>query len=128
MNEARGPGGPRLSAALAAYLGGPPPTRSDLERRALELFERAGMARPRVNTLIHTDGGPLEVDFCWPDRRLVVETDGFEHHGTRGAFERDRRRDQLLRAAGWTAVRVTWRQLYATPGDVIAAVAAGAGA
>jgi hypothetical protein len=122
--KAEGPGAARLRAALAAYLGDQAAIRSELERRALELFDQAGLARPRINTLIDTQAGPLEVDFCWPDRRLVVETDGFEHHGTRGAFERDRRRDQLLRAAGWTPVRVTWRQLNATPGDVIAAVAA----
>jgi hypothetical protein len=114
----------RLRTALAAYGGDPHPTRSELERRALELFERAGAPRPAINTLIGTREGPLEVDFCWPDRRLIVEADGFEFHRTQAAFERDRRRDQLLRAAGWTPVRITWRQVNERPEEVIAAVRA----
>ena len=122
------PAATRLRAAVNAYAGAGLPARSELERRALELFERAGLARPRVNTLVSTPAGPLEVDFCWPDRRLVVEADGFEFHRTRGAFERDRRRDQLLRLAGWTPVRVTWRQVHDSPSDVAAAVGAGAAA
>lgn len=118
------PAARRLRAALAAYLGEPPPTRSELERQALELFRRAGLPLPRINALVHTAEGPLEVDFCWPDRRLVVEADGFAFHRTRAAFERDRRRDQLLRAAGWAPVRTTWRQVSDSPWDLIAAVLA----
>jgi len=41
------------------------------------------------------------VDFVWRDQRLIVETDGWQAHGTRNAFERDRRRDADLLAAGW---------------------------
>jgi predicted transcriptional regulator of viral defense system len=116
------PAARRLRAALAAYFGGPVPTRRELERRALQLFDQAGLPRPRVNSLVPTGEGPLEVDFCWPDRRLVVEADTFEFHGTRAAFERDRRRDQLLRSAGWAPVRITWRQVNQAPGEVAAAV------
>lgn len=50
---------PRLGAALAAYSGDPPPTRSELERRALELFERSGVPRPAINVLVTTAEGPL---------------------------------------------------------------------
>jgi predicted transcriptional regulator of viral defense system len=105
------PAAARLRAALAAYSGEPPPTKTELEARALALFADAGLPRPRVNSLVATAEGPLEVDFCWPDRRLVVEADGFEWHRSRARFEDDRRRDQLLQAAGYAVVRVTWRQL-----------------
>jgi len=87
---------------------------------------RAG-GRPRVNTLVATAEGPLEVDFCWPDRRLVVEADSYEFHGTPAAFERDRRRDQLLKAAGWERLRVTWRQVNEHPQQVIEAMDPGSG-
>src|SRR5207237_467064 len=50
-------------------------------------------------------------DFVWRAQGLIVETDGLETHRTRQAFERDRRRDQRLVAAGWRVIRVTWRQL-----------------
>lgn len=46
---------------------------------------------------------------------LIVEADGRETHGTRKAFEDDRRRDVLLTAAGWTVLRFTWRQLTCEP-------------
>jgi hypothetical protein len=112
----------RLRSALAAYRGEAPPTRLEFERLALGLFERAGLPTPRVNTFVDTPAEPLEVDFCWPERRLIVEADSWEWHRTRARFENDRRRDQLLRRAGWTVVRITWRQLSDRPEEVLAAV------
>ena len=44
--------------------------------------------------------GPYEVDFLWTDVGLIVETDGWETHQTRSAFERDRLRDAKLKAHG----------------------------
>ena len=52
-----------------------------------------------------------EVDFLWPAERLVVEIDGFAFHSSSRTFERDRRRDAALTAAGYRVVRVTWRQI-----------------
>jgi REase_MTES_1575/Transcriptional regulator, AbiEi antitoxin len=117
------PGTAPLRAALVAY-SEPPPTREEFERRAFEVFAQAGLGRPQVNVLVETSQEQLEVDFCWPDRRLIVEADSWEHHKTRAAFERDRRRDQLLRAAGWTVIRITWRQLNEAPEEIIASLAA----
>ena len=71
---------------------------------------------PRTNNVTKGD----EVDFTWPDGRLMVEADSIRHHGTRAAFERDRRRDQQLTAAGWRVVRFTWRQVDETPAEVAA--------
>jgi very-short-patch-repair endonuclease len=67
--------------------------------------------------------GAFMVDAWWPSRRLVVEVDGFRFHGTRRAFERDRRRDAELQAAGQRVVRVTWRQLRREPLAVAASLA-----
>jgi very-short-patch-repair endonuclease len=47
----------------------------------------------------------------WRDRKLIVELDGWQAHGTRSAFESDRERDLALAAAGWTSIRITWRGL-----------------
>ena len=96
-------------------------TRSEAERRLVELIRAAGLPRPRTNVRI--DG--LEVDAAWPAQRLVVEVDGFAYHGiTRTAFERDRRRDGQLLLAGYRVVRVTWLMLVREPERVIALVAA----
>jgi hypothetical protein len=81
--------------------------RSPLEEAFLKLCEDA----PIVNGVVEG----FEVDLHWPDARLVVETDGHEHHGTRAAFERDRARDQALTAAGWTVLRFTHRQIAEAP-------------
>lgn len=113
----------RLQAATAAYTGAGLPSRRELERRARELFEQAGLGRPLINTLVDVGDEQFEVDFCWPDRRLVVEADSWEFHGTRAAFERDRRQDQMLKRAGWATVRITWRQVHEAPEEVITAVA-----
>jgi very-short-patch-repair endonuclease len=59
--------------------------------------------------------GRFEVDFFWPAHRLVLEVDGFEHHGTPEAFQSDRRRDAALIAAGLRVVRVTWKQITEDP-------------
>ena len=83
------------------------PTRSELEDRFLTFLDDRGIDRPEVNTIIEG----LEVDAAWRDARLIVELDGFEVHGTRAAFERDRERDRRLTAAGWRVIRLTWQQL-----------------
>jgi Protein of unknown function (DUF559) len=115
------PAARRLSSVLASYEQ-PAPTKTELERRALELFDQAGLPRPQVNALVHTAERPFEVDFCWPDRRLIVEADSFEWHRTRASFEEDRRRDQLLHAQGYAVVRVTWRQLTREPQRITRAI------
>jgi very-short-patch-repair endonuclease len=77
----------------------------------LQLVRDAGLPEPMVNsTLAAPDHPRLDPDFCWPVHRLIVETDGWETHRTRAAFERDRRRDAALIADGWRVVRFTWHE------------------
>jgi very-short-patch-repair endonuclease len=40
-----------------------------------------------------------------------VEIDGYQFHGTRRAFESDRRRDAQASAIGFITIRITYRQL-----------------
>jgi very-short-patch-repair endonuclease len=78
-----------------------------------------------VNEWIPLDGGvTYSPDFLWRAERLIVETDGWESHGTRKAFEDDRRRDRRLSVAGWTVVRFTWRDVEREPAEVIETLAA----
>jgi very-short-patch-repair endonuclease len=87
-------------------------TRSELERRALRLIEQAQLPRPEVNVRLHG----YEVDLLWRDAGLVVELDGSEYHDP----EHDTRRDNTLRAHGWSVSRFTWRQIVNDPGWVVA--------
>jgi uncharacterized protein DUF559 len=101
-----------LKAVMATLTPTPEFTRNDLELRFLDVCKRLGLPRPQVNCWIeHPDEG-FEVDFAWPELKLIVETDGYETHGTRSAFEEDRRRDRRLTLAGWDVVRFTWRQVF----------------
>jgi very-short-patch-repair endonuclease len=97
-----------LPPALAELAGAiDPDLRSPLEARFVRLCRRRKLPAPRVNAVVER----LEVDFSWPEQRLIVETDGHRHHGTRAAFERDRARDAALTAEGWRVVRITHRRL-----------------
>ncbi|HEX3239043.1 MAG TPA: type IV toxin-antitoxin system AbiEi family antitoxin domain-containing protein [Solirubrobacterales bacterium] len=91
--------------------GSVPDVRSVFEARALPRLVALGLPRPLCNEPIQVDGETLIVDFFWPEQRFVVETDGRETHETPVAFQRDRRRDQLLLAAGYRPSRVTWIQM-----------------
>ena len=84
------------------------------EAQFAALCRDRGLPEPRVNAVVEA----LEVDFSWPAQRLIVETDGHRHHGTRAAFERDRERDSRLTAAGWRVVRITHRRLARDDGEV----------
>ncbi|MEA2134310.1 MAG: hypothetical protein QOC68_2219, partial [Solirubrobacteraceae bacterium] len=54
-------------------------------------------------------------DFLWPDRGLVVETDGYDFHRTAAARRRDARKDEAMRGLGLTVVRLTWADVTARP-------------
>jgi very-short-patch-repair endonuclease len=108
-------GAATLRAVVAGRDTKVPLTRSEFEDRFPALIRRARLPRPRVNALING----LEVDFAWPDHHLIVELDGYAHHGGDGALERDRARDRSLVTDGWQVVRITWRQVQASPAEVL---------
>jgi very-short-patch-repair endonuclease len=107
----------RLRAALSRLRADNAPTENDFEEDLLALCRRAGLPEPRRQFYVDPgDGEPaVRADFAWPAQKLIVETDGRQAHGTRSAFESDRRRDQRLMLIGWRVVRITWRQLKYEP-------------
>jgi Transcriptional regulator, AbiEi antitoxin/Protein of unknown function (DUF559) len=120
----RRPGTGRLEALLGREAA---LTRSEAEERFRELMAAAEVPAPVLNARI----AGYEVDAYWPGQRLAVEIDGFRFHASRAAFERDRRRDAALQAAGVRVLRLTWRRLQGAPMAVVAtvvqALAAGTG-
>jgi very-short-patch-repair endonuclease len=93
-------------------------TRSELERLFLALCRRHRFPQPEPNVRL----GRYEVDFLWRDRGLVVETDGFHHHGHRAAFESDRAKDAHLQSLGYRVFRFTYRQVHDHPAEVAASL------
>jgi very-short-patch-repair endonuclease len=95
--------------AALRTLAPPRHTKRELEARFVLFLNDRRFPRPQTNVLIEGH----EVDAVWPGKRLIVELDSYTFHATRQAFEDDRRKDRHLVAAGWTVVRVTWRDLDA---------------
>jgi len=107
----------RLRKAIALYRPSSF-TRSGLEKRFLELVLEAGLPQPRMNFVVEG----FELDCYWPEFRFAVELDVFETHGTRAAFERDRKRQEDLLLSGIAMTRVTGPRLEREPDEVIARV------
>jgi very-short-patch-repair endonuclease len=82
-------------------------TESELERLFVPIARRAGLGKPRTQVWLHG----FRVDFLWPELELVVETDGLRYHRTPAQQARDRDRDQILTAAGFTVLRFTHAQV-----------------
>ena len=112
------PGAPRLRALLNADRGSSV-TRSRAEERLLALVRRGGLPAPEANVEL----GAYRPDLLWRDQRVVVEFDSWAFHGGRGAFERDRRRDNDLAKAGFQVIRVTDRHLREEPAVVLVWIA-----
>jgi very-short-patch-repair endonuclease len=70
--------------------------------------------------------GPYVLDFCCPERRLVVEVDGAIHDDPeQRAYDADR--DEHLAAFGYRTVRVTNGEVFHHLAGVLARIAAAAG-
>lgn len=104
----------RLRQAIAIYRPSGF-TRSRLEKRFLELCLEAGLPQPHTNFV--EEG--FELDCYWPEYRFAVELDVFDTHGSRAAFERDRKRQEDLLLAGIATTRVTGPRLEREPREVI---------
>jgi hypothetical protein len=127
LYEARGRRGVKALSRIADEWrtedGAVPDVRSDFEALVLPRLLAHGLPRPSCNETLRFGGESLMVDFLWQTQRLVVETDGRETHETPVAFQRDRRRDQLLVAAGYRVARATWDQIHHEAGEVVARIA-----
>lgn len=91
---------------------------SEAEREAHRLLRRAGINGWVANARV----GDYYVDILFRRERLVLEIDGWEAHGTRQAFEHDRKRRNRLQLAGYTVLNFTWRQLLDEPKWVVVCV------
>jgi very-short-patch-repair endonuclease len=109
----------RGAPVIRSLIHDPRLTRSERERRMLKLIKDAQLPTPLTNVGVHG----YMADLYWHAQGLVVEFDGWGAHGHRHAFEHDRKRDQVLLAAGLRVLRVTDRQLENEPIAVVARIA-----
>jgi predicted transcriptional regulator of viral defense system len=108
----------KVRAALEIYDDTPAFTRSNLERRFLEVVREAGLPAPAMNSFV----AGHEIDAYWADHRFGVELDVYGTHGSRLSFEEDRERDDELLLAGIETTRVTGPRLDREPEAVAESV------
>lgn len=101
---------------------------SEAERLQHRILRQAGISGFRTNVWVRAgEGDGYYVDVLFDEVMLVLEVDGWETHGTRRAFEEDRRRRNALVLAGYRVLNVTWRQLTEDPAWVLRCVRDGLG-
>jgi very-short-patch-repair endonuclease len=113
--------------------------RKVLDERALGTARPDGLLEPRMARVLKGHGLPpaafqyvvpglgARVDFAYPERRIAIEVDGYEVHGTPKAMAADFERQNRLMAAGWVVLRFTWIQVVRQPAAVAAAIRAALG-
>ncbi len=96
--------------------GDEPVALSRLESSFLAAVRPARLPLPEMNQL----AGSAYVDCRWPAHRLTVELDGYQYHGTRHAWERDRQREREARSRGDEFRRYTWSDVIEEPEPMLA--------
>ncbi|TDT30069.1 uncharacterized protein DUF559 [Naumannella halotolerans] len=84
---------------------------SAAERLAHRLLRQASITGWRANHRISVGARHYFGDIVFAARRLVVEIDGWQSHGSAAAFQQDRTRQNALVLAGWRVLRFTWMDL-----------------
>ncbi len=104
-----------LRRALDDWSLGAAPADSVLEPAVRRLLVRYGLPP----ATFHAHVGGRDVDFHVTGTPIVMECDGWTHHGRdRHQFERDRRDDAEFAAHGWIVLRFTYRKVTTRPADV----------
>lgn len=87
-------------------------TESALEVKVIRLLRDEGYPRALRQKILDDRGRFVgRVDLAFPDRRLILEVDGFRFHSGRSRWENDRDRRNALTALGWVVLHVTARML-----------------
>jgi hypothetical protein len=108
-----------LRSVLDEFRPGTTLTKSHLEEEMLALCDGAGFPRPLCNGHVALlDGRLVEVDFLWPEHRVIVETDSNRYHATHPKRRADRAKDRALQLAGYLVLRVPEEDLTAALPDL----------
>jgi very-short-patch-repair endonuclease len=99
------------------------PLESRLEIKLARLLGRSSLQPSEAQYRI----GGYRVDRAWPECRVAVEADGFQHHGKRLGWKRDRRRIAAIEAMHWRIVHVTWEDVTRAPSRTLDRIASALG-
>jgi very-short-patch-repair endonuclease len=107
----RRPGSPGSRRLRAVLRGDVHVTLSTLERRFLRVLRAERLPLPQTNRV----ASGQRVDCRWPELRLTIELDSYRYHGSRHAWEQDRRREREARARGDEFRRYTYGDVFEEP-------------
>jgi hypothetical protein len=107
------PGAARLRAVMT---GGVPISLSRLESRFLSRLRAAGLPLPDETNRI---AGAHRVDCRYRRPALTIELDSYRYHGSRHAWEQDRRRERDAYARGDALRRYTYGDVFEHPRQMI---------
>ena len=100
-----------------------PRAESPLESASRGYLHEAGLPRPDLQAWVRVaDGRRYRVDFLWRERRVIGEADGWAKYADITDLREEKRREDALRAVGFTVVRWTSDELWRTPDVPLARV------
>ena len=100
-------------------------TESEMETTLLQVLRDNGLPEPTPQCDVFSDRFFVgRVDFAYPEHRVAIEYDSYEHHVGKRALVRDSARRNALLAAGWTPVTATAEDVKAGGRRLAAAVRA----
>ena len=98
-------------AAAGAESGG--------EAKYWRLLKESHLPTPRLQVWLQTARGWKRLDAYWDEIQLGVEIDGWENHGTKEAFGRDRRRQNAVHGTGAVLIQFSVDQVMNDPEYVL---------
>ncbi|GAA4657097.1 type IV toxin-antitoxin system AbiEi family antitoxin domain-containing protein [Arthrobacter cryoconiti] len=109
-------------------LNADPRSESPGETLTRDLMRKLLIEPPTPQVWIATRVGRHRVDFAWIAKRVVLEFDGkgkyFNYRPTDEALFQERKRETALIEAGWTLIRVQWKDLFNEAGFKLRILAA----
>lgn len=97
---------------------------SPLESAARVVFDQSGLEAPDLQVTVRTRNAAARVDFLWREQKVIAEADGLAKYNGKDDLIAQFARDRQLRDAGYRVVHFTWRELFETPGVVVARIRA----
>lgn len=115
------PAGPGRRAAQAAVAWVDPKSGSVFESLTRMLLVLNGITPPTSQHVVRTARGRWigQVDFAWPDLKVILECDSFEYHASVLRRIRDQRRYSSFTRAGWRVISVSWHDVVNDPEYVL---------
>ncbi len=105
-----------------------PLSESPAESISRVVIEWCGFPNPALQTEHEIDGRVYRSDFCWPERKVIGESDGwvkYQGDGAGEALRAEKRREDALRRAGWRIARWDYAGATGVEGLRSALLAAG---